>query len=322
MNFSFLRDVGILLGLARRDWAPPPDRPRPARTSARPRPPRGRLVSAPAPSLGWRPGELPEALEGLPRFRKVATGLAISPTVSVVIPAVNEAVNLPAVFASVPAWVDEVVLVDGRSTDDTIAVARRLRPDVNVVVQGGEGKGDARLAGFAAARGDIIVTIDGDGSADGREIVRFVSALLAGADFAKGSRFASAGHSDDITLGRRLGNKILSRLVNAMFGTQYTDLCYGFNAFWSGRLRDLALDCAGFEVETLMGIRAAKARLQIQEIPSYESPRQHGSSNLSVVGDGARILRLIVRERFSSLPPAAHPPGARAPIPGREDVRS
>jgi hypothetical protein len=234
-----------------------------------------------------------------PRYRPVSDGMAIAPTVTVVIPAMNEAANLPNVFASLPDWIDQVVLVDGRSTDDTIAVARSLWPGITVVLQGGIGKGDALLAGFAASTGDIIVAMDADGSTDGREIIRFVSALVSGADFVKGSRFASAGRSDDITTIRRYGNRGLNLLVNSMFGTQYSDLCYGYNAFWARHLGTLALDCPGFEVEALMGIRAAKARLRIHEVPSHERPREHGESNLHAVRDGCRILRLIVRERFA-----------------------
>ncbi len=231
-------------------------------------------------------------------YRPVSAALAIAPSVSVVIPALNEAPNLPHVFATLPSWVDEIVLVDGHSTDDTVAVARGIRPDIKIVTQQGAGKGDALAAGFAACSGDIIVMIDGDGSTDGREIVQFVSALVAGADFAKGSRFASGGGSDDITVGRRYGNRMLNVLVNRMFGTQYTDLCYGYNAFWARHLGAMAVDCAGFEVETLMSIRAAKAGLWIQEIPSHEHPRMYGSSNLRAIRDGWRILKVILRERF------------------------
>lgn len=230
-------------------------------------------------------------------FIRVSPLMAISPRVSVVVPALNEAENLPHVFATLPRWVDEVVLVDGNSTDDTVAVARRLRPGLRVVQQRGKGKGDALAAGFAACTGDIIVMIDADGSTDGREIIRFVGALVAGADYAKGSRFATGGGSDDITFTRRLGNFVLSTLVNRLFGTRYTDLCYGYNAFWARHLDALGLDCDGFEVETLMNIRAAKAGLRIHEVPSHERNRIFGTSNLRAVRDGWRVLKTIVRER-------------------------
>jgi Glycosyl transferase family 2 len=233
-------------------------------------------------------------------FREVGDGIAIAPTVSVVLPVLNEAKNLPAVFETLPSWVDEIILVDGRSTDDTIEVARQLRPDVRVVLQGGVGKGDALAAGFAAATGDILVAIDGDGSTDGSEIIRFVSVLLSGADFAKGSRFNSAGGSADITVVRRYGNKCLNLAVNRLFGTSFSDLCYGYNAFWARHLPKLDLDSPGFEIETLMSIRAAQAGLQIHEVPSYERLRQHGSSNLHAIKDGWRILKLIAHEKLDS----------------------
>jgi len=234
-------------------------------------------------------------------YRPVSAALAIAPTVSVVIPARNEAANLPHVFASLPAWVDEIIVVDGHSVDDTVAVAQTLCPKARVIAQSGRGKGDALQAGFTAATGDIIVSMDADGSTDGAEIIQFVGALVTGADFAKGSRFTGSGGSDDITAGRRYGNRLLSMLVNRMFRTQFTDLCYGYNAFWRRHLSALRIDCPGFEVETLMNIRAAKAGLRIQEIPSFERSRLHGESNLSAIGDGWRILRLIVQEKFSWL---------------------
>ena len=232
-------------------------------------------------------------------YRAIGSGVAIMPSVSVVIPAKNEARNLEHVLGTIPDWVDEIVLVDGHSEDDTVEVAQKLYPAVTIVHQEGRGKGDALQAGFAAAKGDIIVMMDADGSTDGKEIPRFVAALATGADFAKGSRFASGGGSDDITFSRHLGNKILSFLVNTLFGTRYTDLCYGYNAFWAKHLDKLDLDCAGFEIETVMNVRAAKAGLAIQEIPSYEHLRIHGMSNLKVVRDGWRIAKFILRERFA-----------------------
>lgn len=233
-------------------------------------------------------------------YRAIGIGVAIMPTVSVVIPAKNEARNLEHVFGTIPGWVDEIVVVDGHSTDDTVAVARNLDPRIKIVQQQGHGKGDALQAGFDATKGDIIVMMDADGSTDGKEIPRFVAALTTGADFAKGSRFSSGGGSDDITFSRHLGNKILSGLVNILFGTRYTDLCYGYNAFWAKHLDKLDLSCAGFEAETVMNVRAAKAGLAIQEIPSYEYLRLHGMSNLKVVRDGLRIAKFILRERFLS----------------------
>jgi glycosyltransferase involved in cell wall biosynthesis len=230
-------------------------------------------------------------------FRPISSHLAITPPVSVVIPAMNEAENLPYVFKTLPDWIHEVVLVDGNSTDGTVEVARDLWPGVKVVQQLGKGKGDALISGFAACTGDIIVMVDADGSADGQEIVTYVSALVSGADFAKGSRFANGGGTDDMTRVRRLGNRALCAVVNAKFGARYTDLCYGYNAFWKHCLDEIALDCTGFEIETLMNIRVVKAGLRVQEVPSHEYLRIHGVSNLRAVRDGLRVLKVILQEK-------------------------
>lgn len=216
---------------------------------------------------------------------------------SVVIPARNEARNLPYTLRELPEGIFEVILVDGRSTDDTINVALRELPGVRVVRQTGRGKGDALRCGFREASGEIIVMLDADGSMDPAEIPLFVGALLAGAEYVKGSRFIVGGGSLDLTTLRTMGNRTLGCVVNRLFRTRFTDLCYGYNAFWRRCLPDLALDCDGFEVETLMHLRASRGGLRISEVPSFEHRRLHGTSNLSVVRDGFRIARIIVRER-------------------------
>ena len=216
--------------------------------------------------------------------------------VSVVIPARNEARNIGPVLSSLPEDIHEVILVDGRSTDGTVAAALAAMPSIRVIVQPGHGKGDALTAGLAEVTGDVVVLLDADGSADGAEIPLFVQALVAGADLAKGSRFLDGGGSGDLTNLRKLGNRFLCALVNVVYGTRYTDLCYGYNAGWVGALRKLRLDCSGFEVETVLSIRSAKARLRITEIPSFEAPRLFGESNLHTFRDGWRVLRAIARE--------------------------
>ena len=221
--------------------------------------------------------------------------------VSVIIPTLNEAANLPHVFARLPFHeLFEVIVVDGNSTDDTVTVARELFPAVRIVLQDDRGKGNALACGFAAARGDIIVMLDADGSTDPAEIPAYLDRLYAGADFAKGSRFMAGGGSADITPLRRLGNRCLNAVVNVLYGTSYTDLCYGYNAFWSEVLPVIDVTCAGFEVETLINVRIAKAGLAVAEVPSVEAERIHGVSKLHPVRDGLRVLRTIVAERLPS----------------------
>jgi glycosyltransferase involved in cell wall biosynthesis len=222
----------------------------------------------------------------------------------------NEERNLPYVFDRLPENVDEVILVDGGSVDRTIEVARQLRPSVIVVKQTRTGKGNALACGFAAATSDIIVMIDADGSTDPAEIPRFVAALTAGADFAKGTRFHPDGGSDDITPLRRIGNAGLNGLVNLLFRTHFSDLCYGYNAFWRRLLPSMALPEIGtpapadggklwgdgFEIETLINVRVAAAGYSIEEVGSYEAERRYGQSNLNTFRDGFRVLRTVLTE--------------------------
>jgi glycosyltransferase involved in cell wall biosynthesis len=239
---------------------------------------------------------------GATRISRIAVLRPHWPRVSVIVPTLNEARNLPHVFAEMPDGLHEVIVVDGHSTDGTTEVARALLPDVRIVEQRGRGKGDALQAGFAAASGDVLVMLDADGSADPGEIPAFVGALMAGADFAKGSRFATSGGSADITGLRRGGNRVLSGLVNLLFKTGYSDLCYGYNAFWRHCLPAMSVDCPGFEVETLINIRIARAGLEVWEVPSFERARIHGTSNLRTFRDGSRVLRTIARERMRPAP--------------------
>ena len=220
-----------------------------------------------------------------------------SASITVVIPTLNEAANLPHVLPLIPDFVDEVVLVDGHSADATVATARAIRPDIRVVLQDRRGKGNALACGFAAASGDIIVMLDADGSTDPNEIPQFVAALLDGSDFAKGSRYADGGSSTDLTPLRSFGNKALALAVNVLFRTRYTDLCYGYNAFWRHCLPYMNVTCDGFEVETLIHVRIARAGLTVTEVGSAEHPRLHGESKLNAMRDGIRVLRTIVRER-------------------------
>ena len=224
---------------------------------------------------------------------------AVRPRISAVIPAMNEAQNLPHVLSRLPELIDEVILVDGHSTDETVAVARRLRPDVRVVTQTHRGKGNALACGFAMCTGEIIVMLDADGSTDPAEIPLFVEKLLDGADFVKGSRYMAGGGSEDLTRVRRYGNAFLTGTVNTLFGVRHTDLCYGYMAFWRRCLPQLTVDCTGFEVETLLTLRATRAGLKVAEVPSVERNRIHGQSNLRPIHDGLRVLRTITGERLA-----------------------
>jgi hypothetical protein len=260
----------------------------------------------------------------------------LEPDVTIVVPAKNEAANLREILPELPP-VHEVLVVDGHSDDDTLEAAHAALPGVRVIQQTRRGKGNALACGFLAASGDVIVMFDADGSADPAEIPRFVDALVGGADFAKGSRFAPGGGSHDITALRAAGNSGLNRLSNTLFSGGFTDLCYGYNAFWRDLVPQLSLPPVfappgdqmlwgdGFEIETVINCRVAALGLWITEVPSVERKRIHGETNLRTFSDGGRVLRTLVAEwqrvgkqrrtrRFGKFTPA--------PLPGTPETVS
>lgn len=228
-------------------------------------------------------------------------------SVSLVIPAKNEARNIGWVLERVPASVSEILLVDGESTDGTPEIARAAHRAVRVVEQGRPGKGAALRAGFRAARGDVIVMLDADGSMSPHEIDRYLYFLAAGYDLVRGSRFVGGGGSVDFTPVRRWGNRLLTGVVNVLYGTGFSDLCYGYCAFHRRHLDALALESDGFEIETEILINAVRAGLRVAEVPSMELARRHGESNLRTFRDGERVLRTALTGRPAGRRTAAPP---------------
>src|SRR5919198_3410381 len=171
-----------------------------------------------------------------------------------------------------------------------------VRPDVVVATERAPGKGAAMRTGMDMARGDIIVTIDADGSMDPRELHRYVE-LAHEFDLVKGSRFAADGGTEDMSVVRRLGNAMLLALVNLLYGAHLTDLCYGYCAVRRSALPTLDLRSDGFEIETEMTVRALRSGLRVGEVPSIELPRRYGDSHLRAFTDGWRVLLTLLAIR-------------------------
>lgn len=272
---------------------------------------RERTSAEPAPHV------LPPALL---EARRQSTSM---PTVSVVIPAMNEERNIGWVLSRLPGSVQEVFLVDGRSQDRTVDAARAVRPDIHVLQQHSRGKGAALATGLAAVTCDIAVMMDADGSMDPVEIPGLVGALVAGADVVKGSRAVAGGGSHDLSWLRRAGNVGLTSVSNHVHRQSWSELCYGYAAFWADVLpvlgvHELARPVPnterrlvdrpgasrrpvayghGFEIEALLFCRAARAGLRVAEVFSFEHERRSGASNLATWRDGCRVLNAVLRER-------------------------
>jgi glycosyltransferase involved in cell wall biosynthesis len=216
--------------------------------------------------------------------------------ISLVIPTLNEGPNIKHVFSNIPEFIDEIVVVDGDSTDGTRDEVKKYREDAKIIIEKSRGKGQALKTGFENASGDIIVIMDADGSHDVRELPGLVEPVLNGFDVSHGSRMLPGGGSDDFTAFRRFGNKIFASLVNYMYKAQYSDICYGYKAFKKEALQKMSCSRTGFEIETEQSIRVIKSGLKVKEIPSFEARRMNGNSNLNAFKDGWRILDVIVTE--------------------------
>ncbi len=220
--------------------------------------------------------------------------------VSIVMPTLNEAANIKEVFRDIPEFVDEIVVIDGDSTDGTRDEILKFRKDARIIVEKPRGKGAAINTGFESATGDLIIMMDADGSHDPKEIPGLLDPVLDGYDASKGSRMLPGGGSDDFTPLRKFGNRMFVGMVNLMYGAEYTDLCYGYRAFKREALEKLHCTSEGFEIETEQSIRMKKAGLKVKEVPSFEASRKNGDSNLNSFRDGWRIFSMILKENFKA----------------------
>ncbi|RLV49356.1 glycosyltransferase family 2 protein [Nocardioides mangrovicus] len=218
--------------------------------------------------------------------------------VTVVIPTWNEGKNIGHVLEQLPP-VEQLIIVDANSDDGTLDVVRRYRPDATVLLQAPSGKGNATRAGLEVATAENIICMDADGSMDPREIPAFLALLSNGYDMVKGSRGAVGGGSTDFTPLRRAGNRGLVGIYNLMFGTNLSDITFGYIGFRREVLPRLGLYAEGFEIEVQMVAHAQLAGLRFAELPSRETDRLTGDSHLRTFKDGHRVLRTIVRSRVA-----------------------
>lgn len=219
--------------------------------------------------------------------------------VNAIVPTLNEEESISdLIYRLRRVGCHNILIVDGNSSDGTVDKARRLGAEV--IFQNGKGKGGALREAFERGcfDGDVIMILDADGSMDPEEIPSFAEAIKSGADVAKGSRFLGTGRSEDITPMRRVGNRILTGVLNFICMTKYTDLCYGYMAFKKEALKKISphLRSENFEIETEICIKAKDLGLNVVEVPSFERARLYGQSNLKTFKDGFRILKLILRE--------------------------
>lgn len=219
--------------------------------------------------------------------------------VNVIIPTLNEEKNVCDMINRLKqVGCKNILIIDGHSEDNTVEFARKL--GAKVILQNGKGKGGALRQAFEERilDGDVIVIMDADGSMAPEELSLFTKAIKKGADVVKGSRFLPCGGSEDLTPMRCVGNRILTGILNFLFLTNYTDLCYGYMAFKKEALRKLYsyLKSENFEIETEICIKSRTLGLRVLEIPSFERARLNGASKLRTFRDGFKILTLLLKE--------------------------
>jgi len=219
------------------------------------------------------------------------------PLVSVVMPVLNEEEaigpcieKIRATFAS--AGIDgEIVVCDNGSTDASVAIAERM--GARVVHQPLRGYGNAYLKGFASARGRYLVMGDADDTYDFTMIPQFIGALDGGQQFVTGSRYLGGGDAQITALHRYFGNPALTRILNLLFGTRYTDVYCGFRAFSRETYDAIRPVSPGMEFNLELAINAGLAGLRVHEIPIVLAERK-GESKLRTFRDGWRSLRMML----------------------------
>ncbi len=220
--------------------------------------------------------------------------------VSVVIPAKDEAATLPSLIEKLKPYCSELIVVDGRSADDTRDVASRL--GARVLLDDGHGKGAAIRLGAREATREILVFIDADGSHDPDDVPRVAAPVLAGEyDLVIGSRRRGGSdelHSSFFELIRLFGSEILGLAINYRFGLHITDYQNGLRAIRREVMNGLGTTENSFTIEQEMSIKCIKRGFRIGEVPAHEYRRKAGRSHLVVWKVGWLFVWTLLREMW------------------------
>ena len=215
--------------------------------------------------------------------------------VSVIIPARNEENCVGKVISRIPRpLVDEIIVIDGASNDNTKKEAQEA--GARVIEQIGRGYGGGVQQGAAVATGDIFILMDSDGSHPPEYIPRLLEKVIEGYEYVMGSRYMAGARSDDDTLIRWFGNKFFTWLTNLLHGTNVTDSIYTYNAIPRDAFFKINAKSQGFEYCTEILVRARKAGLKFVEVPVIEHARIAGHSKVNAFWHGLKILRMILKK--------------------------
>lgn len=224
---------------------------------------------------------------------KVTKSNAKKRKVSVVAVSLNEAKTILDVLKKIPMdVVDEILVVDGRSTDGTYELVKKA--GYKIVYQEGKGRGAAFRTGFKQVKGDIIVMLSSDGNERPGDIRNLVNKINEGYDLVIAARFGQ-GKSDDVTPIRNFGNWALTASCNLFGGIKVSDSMNGFRALTRDAMERMNIQANDFSIEGEITVKAGKLKMKIAEVPTIEDARLHGYSRLSTLKDGWRIFKRIVK---------------------------
>ena len=221
-------------------------------------------------------------------------------SVSVIIPVFNEERTVGDIITRTKNTLEklklpyEVIVVDDGSVDRSLEISQAK--EANVLRNTHQGKGHAIRSGFKWAKGNIIVTLDSDGSHKPEEIPLILQCVMEDkVDFAIGSRFFNTeANKAKIPRLNRLGNRIFNSLIGLLTGVKISDSQSGFRAIRSAIIKKMELNSRGYEVESEMLIKALKMGVRVAEVPITFEQRTVGKSRLDPIKDGIRILNSII----------------------------
>ncbi|MGD9131764.1 MAG: glycosyltransferase family 2 protein [Candidatus Bathyarchaeota archaeon] len=226
-------------------------------------------------------------------------------TVSVVIPVFNEEVTVGNIVTRAKKTLEqlgvsyEILVVDDGSVDKSAHIAQEMK--AHVLKEAHQGKGFALRSGFRQAKGELVVTLDADGSHQPEEIPLVLKHLRENkADFVVGSRFLNSKvNQTKIPKINRTGNRIFNDLIGYLSGVQISDSQSGFRAIRSSLIKRMKLSSHGYEVESEMLVKALRMGARVAEIPISFVQRTVGTSKLDPIKDGVKIFHAIITSYLS-----------------------
>lgn len=218
------------------------------------------------------------------------------PTVTLLIPVLNEAACLPTVLPVIdPSWVDDIVFVDGQSTDGTVEILRRWGRG-RVIIQKERGLSNAFWEAFPLITTEVIISFSPDGNSLPEAVPRLVEKIAEGYDLVIASRYLPGAGSDDDDPATAFGNWMFTKMVNLLFGGRYTDSLVMLRAYRKALIEELPMETREPVFEPQMAIRCAAQGRRVAEIPAREPRRIGGDRKMRIFVNGWAILKLIIRE--------------------------